>query len=46
MADQTAEVITFIWDKHPELDPGDITKCVAAMGEWVAAEIEKDHAHG
>lgn len=46
MADQTAEVITFIWGKHPELDPGDITKCVTAMSEWTAAEAEKDYANG
>lgn len=41
MADQWAEVVQFIWDKHPELDPEDIAKCVAAMGEWVEAELEK-----
>ena len=44
MADQTAEVIQFIWDRHPELDPEDIAKCVAAIGEWVAGEMEKNRA--
>ena len=41
MADQTSEVIQFIWDRHPELDPEAITKCVAAIGDWVALELEK-----
>lgn len=44
MSDQTADVIAFIWNRHPDLDPGDITKCVMAMGDWVAAELEKDQS--
>ena len=43
MADQTDEVVQFIRVRHPELDPDDIIKCVTAMGEWVAAEVEKEH---
>ena len=43
MADQTSDVVQFIRDRHPELDPGDIAKCVTAMSEWVAAEVEKEH---
>jgi len=43
MPDQTADVVKFIWDRHPELDPEDIMKCVVAMGDWVAAEMEKEH---
>jgi hypothetical protein len=43
VTDQTSDVISFIWDKHPELDIETITKCVAAMSEWVAAETEKNH---
>lgn len=43
MTDQRSEVIEFIWKKHPELDIEAITKCVAAMSEWVALEVEKDH---
>ena len=43
MTDQTAEVIEFIWARHPELDIETITKCVAAMSEWVALEMEKDY---
>ena len=44
MSDQTADVIAFIWNKHPELDIEAITKCVAAISEWVAAEVERDRA--
>jgi hypothetical protein len=43
MPDQWSEVVTFIWNKHPELDPEDISKCVDAIGEWVV-EIEKTDA--
>jgi hypothetical protein len=44
MADQTGEVIQFIWDKYPAMDPEDIGKCVEAIGEWVALEMEKDRS--
>lgn len=42
MTDQLPDVISFIWDKYPELDIETITKCVDAMSEWVVAEMEKD----
>jgi hypothetical protein len=44
MADQTADLITFIWRKHPELDPEDIARCVEAMSQWTDIETEKNHA--
>ena len=46
MADQTGDVIQFIRDKHPELDIETISKCVDAMSEWVALEMEKEITNG
>lgn len=43
MPDQTSEVIQFIWDKYPELNPEDIAKCVDGMSEWVAIQVEKEY---
>jgi hypothetical protein len=41
MADQTSEVTAFVWDRHPELDPEDIAKVVAAISAWLEIEMEK-----
>lgn len=43
MADQHGDVVEFIWKQHPELDIETITKCVAAMSDWVAIQMEHDN---
>jgi hypothetical protein len=42
MADQTGELIEFIWARHPELDYEDITKVVSSVGEWIDQQMAKE----